>query len=344
MCINPSFIWVQCGPKWEKQPVGCKACWRCKRNRVNDYVGRCLAEAAVSSHTCVVNLTYAPRDDLADKLLQPRHFQLFMKLLRRAGHKVRYFVAGEYGEEKGRAHFHAILFFTHLEKQEKTPAYNWGHLNNPETSARFSDKIPHNEMVHIREWPHGHILCDWSFSEKSVRYVCKYLLKEDKNSAWLSLSKKPAIGSEWFQQKAAIAKALGVLPSSWNYLPPGGDKDKAYFMSGATRRDYLNAITTNADDMAKANEWTQKTFAKYARQRLLRELEAQPPHVIDAAVNERHEREQEQARLAAFFRHLAEVDHFDEMMHDSGGPLRRSDGQWQPERKHDEPNSTPSPS
>ena len=111
MCINPSFIWVQCGPKWEKQPVGCKACWRCKRNRVNDYVGRCLAEAAVSSHTCVVGLTYAPRDDLADKLLQPRHFQLFMKLLRRAGHKVRYFVAGEYGDEKGRAHFHAILFF-----------------------------------------------------------------------------------------------------------------------------------------------------------------------------------------------------------------------------------------
>ena len=96
--------------------------------------------------------------------------------------------------------------------------------------------------------------------------------------------------------------------------------------------------------MARANEWTQKTFAKYARQRLLRELEAQPPHVIDAAVNERHEREQEQARLSAFFRHLAEVDHFDQMMQDSVGPLRWSDGQWQPERKDDEPNSTPSPS
>ena len=112
-------------------------------------------------------------------------------------------------------------------------------------------------------------------------------------------------------------------------------------MTGATRRDYLNAITTNADDMAHANEWTQKTFAKYARQRLLRDLEAQPPHVIDEAVNERHEREQEQARLAAFFRHLAEVDQFDQMMQDSGGPLRWSDGQWQPERKRDEPNSTP---
>ena len=165
MCINPSYIWVQCGPKWEKQPTGCKRCWRCKQNRVNDYVGRCLAEAAVSSHTCVVNLTYAPREDLADKLLQPRHFQLFIKLLRRAGHKVRYFVAGEYGEEKGRAHFHAVLFFTHIVKQDKTPFYNWDHKYDPETSARFSDKIPQKEMVHIREWPHGHITCDWAFSE-----------------------------------------------------------------------------------------------------------------------------------------------------------------------------------
>ena len=37
--------------------------------------------------------------------------QKFVRSLRKAGHKVRYMIAGEYGERKGRAHWHAVLFF-----------------------------------------------------------------------------------------------------------------------------------------------------------------------------------------------------------------------------------------
>jgi hypothetical protein len=281
MCISPSFVWIERGPKWEQTPVPCKICWRCKQNRVNDYVGRSLAEAKVSVATCAITLTYAPRDDLADKVLTPYHFQLFMKLLRRAGHKVRYLVAGEFGELKGRAHFHAILFFTHVNDAEpcEVPEYD--------KPFPFCHQIPSKRMVHIREWPHGHIKVDWSANEAAVRYVCKYLLSDDKNNAWFSLSKKPSIGAAWFAQKAATSVALGLNPFSFEYLPPGGSSEKSYIVTGATRRDYLNAIGIDPAVRHRLSEWVQKSFDKYRRKELVDFHNSFDPETVIAAMAER---------------------------------------------------------
>lgn len=242
-----------------------------------------MCEAATSAHVCTLTLTYAPRDDFADKILQPSHFQLFIKRLRRRGHKVRYLVAGEYGGLKGRAHFHAILFFSAINDDcmAQAPWFNSAHINDPESSNPFSLQIPQKRMSHIREWPHGHITADWSASEKSAKYVCKYLLADEKHNAWFSLSKKPTIGHEWFMQKAAKARELGVLPSTFEYLPPGGTKGKPYLMTGATRREYLNAITQDESLRWRMSEWIQKTFDKYARQRLLDYLENLPADEIN---------------------------------------------------------------
>lgn len=330
MCISPSHVWVQRGPKWEQQPVACRQCWRCRQNRVNDYVARAMAEASTSEVSCTVSLTYAPRDDLADKVLHPRHFQLFMKLLRRAGHKVRYLVAGEYGELKGRAHFHAILFFTDLRPRglgEAVPAYK--------APAPFCREIPHKRMVHIREWPHGHISVDWSASERAIRYVCKYLLADDKNNAWFSLSKKPALGAAWFAKKAALARDLQVLPSSFEYLPPGGNRARPYLMTGATRRDYLDAITQDPADRPRMSEWVGKTFDKHEHARAVEERESQSPEVLEAAWIERRRQVEDQQRLMRLSRRLAETAELSDMLAASGdNVLRRYDGEWMPESEY----------
>ncbi len=282
MCISPSEVWVLRGPNWEAVPTACRQCWRCKQNRLNDYVGRAMAEFSTSAASCCISLTYAPRDDLADKVLQPRHFQLFIKMLRRAGHKVRYLVAGEYGELKGRAHFHALLFFEHIQPlPEGVTPPEFGSADAP-----FCREIPFKRMVHIREWPHGHISVDWSASERSARYVCKYLLSDDKNNAWFSLSKKPPLGAAWFAQKAASAVEYGVLPSSFEYLPPGGSKDRPYLMTGATRRDYMNAITINPARRVSMGEWVQKSFDKYERERFIDICAACPPEHVMARMAE----------------------------------------------------------
>lgn len=275
MCIKPDYVWVKRGPKWEQSPKACGNCWRCRQNYMNDYVGRCLAEAATSVAYCVLNLTYADRHDLADKILMPDHFQLFMKRLRRVGHKVRYLAVGEYGELKGRTHFHVLLFFKKIAPGIGVPQYNWGHLKDPETSLRFCGEMisDREKLVHIREWPHGHVTCEWNGGERSVRYVCKYLLKGKKGEYWMSPSKKPALGAEWFARKAAQARELGVLPSSFEYLPPGGDRRRPYLMTGATRRDYLRALGDLSDRRKNMSEWVQRSHDKHEREAHMLALE-----------------------------------------------------------------------
>lgn len=320
MCLSPNFVWIQRGPSWEQQPTACRQCWRCKRNRVNDYVARAMAEASSSSTVCTISLTYGPREDLADKVLNPKHFQLFMKMLRRAGHEVRYLVAGEYGERKGRAHFHALLFFKHIAPLEgrEIPAYGTH-------DAPFCREIPHKRMVHIREWPHGHISADWSATEKAARYVCKYLLADDKNNAWFSLSKKPALGAAWFAEKAANARRLGVLPSSFNYLPPGGNRAQPYMMTGATRRDYLNAITTDPADKARMDEWVIKTFDKHALARAVAAAEALPLAEQEAAYDELHARRQAHLDVERGRADRLWLDRAENIMEGEGGYVLKHD-------------------
>lgn len=341
MCINPSYVWVTRGPKAEKQPVACRQCWRCRKNRVDGYVGRALCEAAESAEVCTVTLTYAPRTDLADKLLHPAHFQLFIKRLRRAGHKVRYLVAGEYGDTRGRTHFHAILFFERLVPlAEQFPLYGSGIVprykaDYPEgqsaDDAPFCREIPQKRMVHIREWPHGHINADWSRSERAIRYVCKYILADDKNRAWFSLSKKPPIGAAWFARKAETAKSLGVLPSSFNYLPPGAERSRPYLLTGALRRDYLNAITVDPADKPKLSEWVRATFEKHERQRLLDVLNSQDPDTLLQLFLDRTADREEQTRMARLWKQLRENDELDALIARScDNVLRRVGGRWVP--------------
>lgn len=331
MCLTPSLIWVQRGPKFDQQEVACRVCWQCKAARVNDFVGRSLAEASTSVRTCTLSLTYAPRDDLADKVIQPRHFQLFIKLLRRAGHKVRYLVAGEYGELFGRTHFHAILFFSEFAEGGTEAVYNPHHVEDPSSSARFSVHVPHNKNVHIFEWPHGHVFCDWSSSEASIRYVCKYLLADFKNNSWFSLSKKPPLGSVFFAKKALEAKTLGALPSAFVYSPPGGTPGRSYPITGASRRDYLNAITVDPVDRERMSEFTRKSFDKLHLARAVAALEALPAAVTAAAYDDLYEMRSGHFKARHNRAALELVRRLDDAISHGTGELLRFDGvRWVP--------------
>lgn len=212
---------------------------------------------------------------------------------------------------------------------DKPAVYNPGHIKDPETSAPFSLQIPQMDMVHIREWPHGHVKVDWAFSERAIRYVVKYLLSDDKDNAWFSLSKKPPLGAAFFAAKARQARELGVIPSSFNYLPPGGDREKPYMMSGATRRDYLNAITQDEADRPKMSEWVLKTYDKHARARLIQELETVPFDEQNARfarwAEDREDRDASM-RLARAYRHEREIA----IMLEQHPAWRREGGKWVP--------------
>lgn len=213
MCLNPPSIRVNTATGLQPVKVPCGLCWQCQKRRVSDYVGRALCEAAYAVSSCALTLTYAPRDDLAEQIITPAHFQKFVRSLRRRGTTLRYIVAGEYGTARGRAHFHAVLFF-----YENPP--RWANLQRDWDDA----------------WPHGHIFADWTVGHSAVKYPLKYIMKDE---SWFSISKKPAIGWQFFHEKAQALFDMGLMPQGFSYLPPDGDKDKRYYLSGSVRRDFL---------------------------------------------------------------------------------------------------------
>lgn len=77
---------------------------------------RCVHEAKLYPHNCFITLTYNNENLPEDNSLDKSHFQLFMKRLRDHisyhynDRKIRYFHCGEYGEQLGRPHYHALLF------------------------------------------------------------------------------------------------------------------------------------------------------------------------------------------------------------------------------------------
>lgn len=264
MCIRHDHVWVSRGPKWEKQPTACRRCWQCRSGKVNDYVGRCLAEASTSEWTVTLTLTYRPPDNstedaLAHKRLTPSHFQRSIRALRDAHleEKYRYIVAGEYGKKTGRAHFHAVIF----------------------GSGPPLD-IPHKKTFQWKHWNHGHAFADHGSDERALRYVIKYLLDPDKDGgrSWFSISKDPALGAAFFRQKADELISLGVLPSSFRYLPPGAQPDRHYYITGASRRDYLLRIYDGLKASrpkldTQCNEWVAKSLHKALTWRAVKRLE-----------------------------------------------------------------------
>ena len=256
MCYNPSTLNLSSGAV---QKISCGKCGRCIQRHINDYVGRSLAEASLSRAALCITLSYrndfdGGRYDLADKVINPHHFQLFMKRLRKGGHKCKYLVAGEYGELKGRAHFHALIFF-----RDKVPEW-------PELPVGDDGKPA---RVHIDQWPHGHVTIDWHIDHRAARYVCKYLhkdLQKGTGQRWLSVSKKPPLGAEWFAHKAANHIRQGVFPTSFQYNPPGAKPGQKHLMQGAIRRDFIAAILEGWNGMPpldRADEWVRHAVERY---------------------------------------------------------------------------------
>jgi hypothetical protein len=92
--------------------LACGQCIGCRLEKSKQWAVRCMNEAQMHTQNCFITLTYDDTHLPSDQSLHHRDFQLFFKRLRRKfpTHKIRYYMAGEYGENYGRPHFHACIF------------------------------------------------------------------------------------------------------------------------------------------------------------------------------------------------------------------------------------------
>lgn len=197
MCISPNTL--ADGTKTE-----CRKCWQCYERAINDWVGRNIAESKTAIACHAVTLTYGRNsedevDHLRAAILTYSDVQKYLKLLRVNGYPVRYFVTGEFGSKKGRAHWHIMLYW-----QQRVPEHV--------LDQNFME--PH--------WKHG-----WSFwtepTPHAVRYNCKYIQKDigdDARQGHLAMSKKPPLGTEYFRQIAERHVEQGLAPQTLGYTFP----------------------------------------------------------------------------------------------------------------------------
>lgn len=188
MCVAP--IKIASG-----ETVACLTCWSCRARRVDDFVGRCLAEQFDASQSLALTLTY--RGDVVGATdLYYRDVQLMLKRLRSDGFTVRYICAGEHGERKGRAHWHIVLFF-------------YGSAPELPLERRFDWKY----------WQHGFTFAQTS-DYHGFRYLLKYTLKEVETRGFrkvLRLSKKPPLGFSFFADLAQRMVDAGLAVHSGEY-------------------------------------------------------------------------------------------------------------------------------
>lgn len=214
MCLSPSRL-------KDGSMVACRGCRVCRDNRLNDLVGRCVAEQAVSDATFAVTLTYAG-DVPGAVILAYADVQKMLKRLRFDGFNVRYICAGEYGEEKGRAHWHIVLFF-----RGKVP------------------EVPRDQRINWEYWPHG--FSYWQNPDyKGFRYVMKYALKNQDvqgNIKSLAMSKKPPLGYEFFMQLAEDHVRQGLAMHSPEYafahVKDRTGRARRYWLQGRMREMYF---------------------------------------------------------------------------------------------------------
>ena len=246
----------------------CHKCWQCKENRINDWVGRCIAERETSVACSVVTLTYGGGDVPESRFLRKSDITAYMKAIRNDGYRVRAFYAGEYGSKKGRAHWHAVLF--------------------------WSTRAPNRELrknIQCEYWPHGYSFWD-DADAASIRYVMKYINKDSQEADQLKamgMSRKPMLGYAYFAELAGRYIEQGLSPQRPYYkfrdvLDKNG-KPIEFYMPPLVQQRFAELYVTLWEQRNIGRHWPPSEFLdKYHDKaaRYIQPLELRKPNRRDA--------------------------------------------------------------
>jgi hypothetical protein len=125
---------------WEDLTISCNQCLGCRLRRGLEWTTRNTAESYMHDEQCFITLTYDDENLPHNRSLNYTHFQKFIRSLRDDNKRktIRYFGVGEYGDNFGRPHFHALLYGHEFKDAKKLKGTN---LNtSEELSARWLNR------------------------------------------------------------------------------------------------------------------------------------------------------------------------------------------------------------
>ena len=199
---------------WDKDHYGedylelpCGQCIGCRIERSRQWAIRCVHEASLYENNCFITLTFSDEHLPKDRSLNVRHWQLFMKRLRkRFGADIRFYHCGEYGEKFGRPHYHACVFNFDFPDKKLWKTNNGQRIYTSEILSEL--------------WGQGFCTIG-SVTFESAAYVARYIMKKvngaaaedhyqyidpetgeifDRKPEYTTMSRRPGIGKAWFDK------------------------------------------------------------------------------------------------------------------------------------------------
>lgn len=188
--------------------IPCGQCIGCRLEKSRQWAMRCVHEAQLHEAKCFITLTYDNHHLPRGGTLIKKHFQDFMKRLRkRFNGNIRYFHCGEYGEASKRPHYHALIFGTDFPDKKF-------HTRNAQGDTLYTSEL----LAAL--WGHG--FCSiGQFTFETAAYCARYIMKKvtgptapkhyrvcdletgetiEKIPEYVTMSLKPAIGALWFDK------------------------------------------------------------------------------------------------------------------------------------------------
>jgi hypothetical protein len=218
---------------------------------------------------CFITLTYNNENLPKDRNIEKKELQKFFKRLRNHTGKegIRYYACGEYGDQKGRPHYHACIFNYDFPDKE---LLRGGQLKRSQNHFSKNNQINtlYTSPTLSRIWTKGfHTIGEVSF--ESAGYVARYVTKKitgpmaenyykrdyleegskKRTPEFALMSRMPGIGLPWIQKYFT-----DVYPKDFFTLNGVKNKPVRYYDDYLKKRDPTLHIKIKEKRQLKAKE------------------------------------------------------------------------------------------
>ena len=184
--------------------IPCRQCTGCRSEYSRQWAMRILHESSLHPNNIFITLTYDNEHLPEYGTLVKKHFQDFMKRLRKKYNKkkIRYYQCGEYGENFGRPNYHAIIF---------------NHIFPDMEKVRGKHKDLYTSETLKKIWGKGHVSIG-TVNFETAAYVANYVQKKingknkqehyelvdydtgeivERQQEYATMSRRPGIAGDW---------------------------------------------------------------------------------------------------------------------------------------------------
>ncbi|QCQ85108.1 replication initiator protein [Blackfly microvirus SF02] len=219
-----------------RMDIPCGGCIGCRLDRAADWQTRLIHESQDFFFKAFITCTYSSEHLPADGSLNKKHFQDFLKRLRKKiePQKIRFFACGEYGENLQRPHYHALIF-----------GYDFPDKKIHSKNNKTGDILYTSKLLE-ETWGKG-FCTTGSVTPDSCGYVSRYMMKKVRGDAavehyrrvntttgeiinllpeYIHMSTKPGIGHNFYEKHSKQIQQQDdvIINKTKRRVPPYYDK------------------------------------------------------------------------------------------------------------------------